>query len=275
MTQVAAAGAGKATGPRGTPRASGLGAAAATGQIKAAQARADLERKMVTGELQQQQQQQIQQDQMARAQQQQQARMAQAGMATQAQIQRGQMAGEAERARMQRQAQEEMRLNAIDNAAQQSLQKMAADKGVAVDDLLHTLEYSDKELELRRDAAEIEQIGFGMAMQNRQYLAEQNRIGRLRQLEDQQAWQTEMADLYSGWQVTDTLDQIGWQAAYNEKQRDFDYRLAGMNANMALQLAQAEIKAANQKAMIQAGTEAMTAGIKYGAKAGWFDEEEE
>jgi hypothetical protein len=43
---------------------------------------------------------------------------------------------------------------------------------------------------------------------------------------------------------------------------------------MALQLAQAEIKAANQKAMIQGGTKAITAGAMYGAQAGWFGGEE-
>ena len=164
-------------------------------------------------------------------------------------------------ARDQRGANEGLKIQSINAEAERTLKSLATQRDIEVDSIFAEFEHSNKELEFRRDAAKIEQLGHLIALQDRAYMDEIDRIGRERSLEDEIAFKEEMFRLTFGNELSDMTDQLMWQTKYNADQRTYERELAKIDAGAALQFAEAAIRDANRQAIAQGATDAAREGL--------------
>lgn len=251
---------GKASTGGSTPHASNIGETAAIEQSKAQGQQIGLQTATAANEVQNQSTALDQQAATFQAGQQAQGREAAQGLATQNTATREQIAGKADNALAQTAAQEGTQVASINANAEQKLKAWATERNISVDDIFADFEASDKELEQRRDAAQLEQAGFLMAMRDKSYVDEIQRVGQERGLQDELAFSEEVNRLTWGNELSDLLDKTSFQSAFNADQRTFERDLAQTDASWALKFAEAAIKDENNKAMIEGGTGLVKAG---------------
>ena len=182
-----------------------------------------------------------------------QGQMAQQEMATRG-VQAGEaLAGQQQLAGINREASEEMKNQQIESQSLLQLQNMSSKYNTNVNDIFAAFDRSTQELEFRKDAAELEQIAFSLAMADKAYLDELSRTGQERRLDDQQKFQEELARIMLGEKTTEFLKQIGFQEEVGEKKRDWNEELAAMGSNNRMDLAKMMLDEANERAMWEAG----------------------
>jgi len=209
----------------GAAQASQLGQQASTQeqQFKAAQERLAAQKRMATGE-----------------------------MAATGAMAREQMSAGAERSRKQLSANEEMKLNQMSSSFSQRTADLASQMGIAVDDIFAGFEQSNKQLEFRKDAAELEQAAFNLDMANDTLLREYNAIWSVQNLQNDLTFQKEYAKMQMGENTKAMLDQIGWQKAADADMRTFEEEIKTMDIDEAIALADASLKD-SQHSMIASG----------------------
>lgn len=181
-----------------------------------------------------------------------QRRMAESGLAAKGTMAREQLAGQTDIAAQQRASQEALKTNAINAQATNQLRNLSTARGVTLDNVFADFQQSGQELEFRRDAAQLEQLGFELAMSDKAYLDELTRIGRERGLYDDAAFRDEMSTIVLGGNLRDALDQLDFEKAYNGDVREWEKQLTEMGADAKIDLAKAMI-ADDQKQAIATG----------------------
>lgn len=177
-------------------------------------------------------------------------------------------------ARQNRSAEENMRMDAINNQATIQLRQLATQRDVSLDNIFSEFERSNKELQDRRDASQLEQLGFTMAMSDQSYMDEISRIGRQRGLDNDLQFKTEIATMTLGNELSAMADEMSWGRVFNATRREWEEEIAKISLDSAAQIARAEIKAANTQAMWQAVGTVAGAGIKYASSQGAFSNEQ-
>ncbi len=196
-----------------------------------------------------------------------QGRQAATNLATQGATARTQISTREDLTGMQRQATESTKTVQINNAAEQKLKELASDRRVTSADLFQSFDHSNQELEQRKDAAELEQLGFLLAMRDKSYLDELERVGQERGLQDEMAFREESTRLAFGNSTSDLLSKLGFQSAFNSDEREFEKQLSGIDAEGALAIATSAIKDANNQAVVQGGIQTAKAGADYWAES--------
>jgi len=166
-------------------------------------------------------------------------------------------------------ATEMRKTNEINNLADNQLKTLASQRQLALDDIFSSFEQSKKELEFRKDAAELEQLGFLMAMNDAAYVDELQAVAKERNLMDDQAYREEMLTVTLGDNFKNFLDEMGFREFYNEQGRINESELAKIDINSALQMAAAAARDANNQAIVGGIMGAGKAGMDY-----WVQEEE-
>ena len=166
-------------------------------------------------------------------------------------------------------AAEMRKTNEINNLADNQLKTLASQRQLALDDIFSSFEESKKELEFRKDAAELEQLGFLMAMNDAAYVDELQAVAKERNLMDDQAYREEMLTVTLGDNFKNFLDEMGFREFYNEQGRINESELAKIDINSALQMAAAAARDANNQAIVGGVMGAGKAGMDY-----WVKEEE-
>ena len=166
-------------------------------------------------------------------------------------------------------AAEMRKTNEINNLADNQLKTLASQRQLALDDIFSSFEQSKKELEFRKDAAELEQLGFLMAMNDAAYVDELQAVAKERNLMDDQAYREEMLTVTLGDNFKNFLDEMGFREFYNEQGRINESELAKIDINSALQMAAAAARDANNQAIVGGIMGAGKAGMDY-----WVKEEE-
>ncbi len=160
-------------------------------------------------------------------------------------------------------AKESLNVDQINAKADDTIRQLAADKSMSVDNIWREFTASSQDLAFRKDAAKIEEIGFTMAMRDKAYVDELNRIGAERQLTDKLNFQDESNRIQMGDALDQTMGQIQFKEALNADQRAWDIKLAQMSDEAAVMLAQAAISDAGKNQEISGAGEVMKAGINY------------
>ena len=156
---------------------------------------------------------------------------------------------------------ETLKVEQINTRADQALREMASERGIAVDQIFRDRDRSAKELAFRKDAAELEQVGFLLAMKDKAYVDELERIGAERDLSDKLNFQEEMQNVILGENLTLMLDQMGGKSALMADQRTWNEYLAKIDADAALALAQATLADEAKAQMISGVGNLAKAGI--------------
>jgi len=163
-------------------------------------------------------------------------------------------------------AAEMRKTNEINNLADNQLKTLASQRQLALDDIFSSFEQSKKELEFRKDAAELEQLGFLMAMNDAAYVDELQAVAKERNLMDDQAYREEMLTVTLGDNFKNFLDEMGFREFYNEQGRINESELAKIDINSALQMAAAAARDANNQAIVGGVMGVGKAGADYYAQ---------
>jgi hypothetical protein len=124
----------------------------------------------------------------------------------------------------------------------------------------------NKQLEFRKDAAQLDEKATMLALSDKQYLDELNRIGQQRNLEDNIAFNKELQASVFGNEMSKVMDQYGFQADQNVKERDLKKQLAQLSNGQIIEMANAAAKAANMQATYTAAGNVATSALDYFSK---------
>jgi hypothetical protein len=255
---------GKAGGGLGAPKSSNLAEQAARSQGRAAMATQSLMGRMASTGAEQSAGQVKQKGDIQRKQLASQAKQTRANIGLAEQQQAMELQSAKMGAAKKRASSERMKIRQVNAAADQRIDALVAEKDLMIDDLFDQFARSEKELEFRRDGANIEQLGHELALRDRTYLDELSRIGRERELQDNLNFVEESRRLILGNEVDSLIEELDWRRAFDAKERDFNYKIKNMSFNDAYKVFEAETKAANQKAMWEGGVSvASSAGQMY------------
>lgn len=163
-------------------------------------------------------------------------------------------------------AQESQRVQMINHNARTQLVNLLTDRSLTVDNLFSEFNFSKKELAFRRDAAMIEQRGFLLSLQDSEYMAELERVGKRRQLTDALEWREEVMRVRLGDQMVDFLDDIRFKKDFNADEREFTRKLQEWDWNHAAAMARAAARSKASRDRFAAISGLVTGGISVFGK---------
>jgi hypothetical protein len=254
---------GGVSAPGQSPKASMLGAEAAQANVQQAATQQSLEQQLASQQLGEAANQQAQQQQLAQQQLTAQRQMTQAEMAAKGTMAREELSGNEVRARVSLTAQEEMKTDAINGQYRNKINEMTSQRNIAVDDLFRDFSQSMEELDFRKDAAQLEQTAFQLAMKDKKYLQELQSVAKVRDLQNSLTFRKEAAILKFGEVTSSLLDELGWRRAFDADTREFTNMMSGMDIANAIRIADASISDSN-KSMIASGViQGVKSGVNY------------
>lgn len=177
-----------------------------------------------------------------------------------------QSSGEESQARLESQGR--MTTDQIMNNFDNALNKLETDTGLRRDQMFNAFQKSNKELEDRQDAAELEQVAFLHSMQDKAYLEEIGRISRQRQLEDDVSFQREVMETIFGNDFTRALNTAKFTIDMSKEDAEFYKDLKAIDLDTARAIVNAEAKSQATKSIIEGTTSAIKAGVDY-----WGDDD--
>lgn len=189
-----------------------------------------------------------------------QRRIAQQGLATQGQVASETRAANEGMALDKVDFDEGQRTELLNVKADQALRELASERGISIDNIFREFDRSEKELAFRKDAAQLEQTGFILAMRDKQYLDELNRVGAERDLQDKLNFQDEMNRIVLGDELDKLFDELNFKRGLNANQREWDSYIASLDVHSAISMANAAIQDDSRNQMIS--------GVGNTAKAG-------
>lgn len=175
-------------------------------------------------------------------------------LAASAAMTREALTGNEARAKVQLSSQEQNKLAQISNAYKNNLNKIASDQKLEMDDIWANFARENKELEFRKDSAQLEQLAHNAAMANEKYLQELNAIWTIQGLENELNFNKESANMAYGNTIMAILDKIGYQKIVDADDRTFREGLGRMDIDQALALGNAAIQQAQSKMIVSGVT---------------------
>lgn len=178
--------------------------------------------------------------------------LAQERLAAEAAAARAGVTAAEEEARLRRIAKGEATTADINAQAEQRLRDLASARNIQMDDLFAQFEASNLELADRKDAAQLEQMAFNLAMQDKKYLDELDKIGQQRTLENDLSYDEELQRISMEANLDQLMDDIGFQSSRKVADRDYQRQLAQIDIDTAIEIARASARDAATRAKWQA-----------------------
>ena len=166
----------------------------------------------------------------------------------------GALAGQEQQQLVELDAAKQRKLRSINSQAEAQLRALSAQGRMDADDLFADFKRSTQELEFRQDAAQLEQLGTLLALQDRKYVDELNRIGERRKLYDQANWAKEKARIIYGETLDGLMRDLNFQRGEDVSNRDYQRQLAQVDIDTAIAMANAAMRDEASRAMWEAGT---------------------
>jgi len=166
----------------------------------------------------------------------------------------------------------------IDNSAKESDRKLLdlkfnSEMSMKFDDLSRKVKYSNEDLADRKDAAELEHMGFILAMQDKEYQSQLEDIGRRNRLDDWAKQKENIAKTTIGGNMSNVLDAMGFARDQGALERAFKRENMIEDFNSAVKVVEAALEDAKQAAYISGTVGMATAGIDAAEKEGKFGED--
>ena len=137
-------------------------------------------------------------------------------------------------------------------------------------DLLAQSQASDKELEARDDALQLEQAAQALRLQDKEYAAQLDQIARERRVTDDISFRETARQELIGQNLDKTLKDINFNEAAASQRRITNYQSALDEIARAEAIMKAEAQDRIRAAKIGAVASAAKAGMSYGADEGWL-----
>lgn len=165
----------------------------------------------------------------------------------------------------QLQSDEQIKTTQLNAAADQKARELASNMSVSLDNIWRDFKQGEQDLAYRKDASQIEQVGFVLAMRDQSYVDELKRVGQERSLDDKISYQDEMTRVVLGDKMDMAIQQLGFKADLNADQRAWDIKLGQMNIDAAITIMNSEIQQQQQQQMISGVATAAVGVAKYAA----------
>lgn len=169
-------------------------------------------------------------------------------------------------------ANESMQVKEINSQARNQLAKLTAERDLTMDQMFAEFERSNKELELRRDAAALEQRAFLLALQDEQYTSSIQRIGKRRMLYNDLEYRKESLDIRLGSDFSAFLDEMNFKRGFNADAREFEKVLMSLDIERVRKMFEANAKAEGKRRMMMGVASMFTAGAQAFGKGGKSNE---
>lgn len=172
-------------------------------------------------------------------------------------------AGE-EEARIKREGTQQQQIKKMNAQSEQKLRDLASQKNTTLDNIFADYEFDTADLEDRRDGAELEQLGFLLALQDRKYLDSLEQIGVEQKLYTDMAFDRESQRLVLGEGMSELLTELGFRAEMDARDRDFQEQLGRIDIDTAIAIMQQGVSDFNERSKWEAiGTGASTVTKYY------------
>lgn len=190
-----------------------------------------------------------------------QTRMGQQQLAADAQIQSQQLAQTQQGLQQQEQVQRAgLDLQQKANTLQNKIQ---------TDQLLGDLSRDRSSLSLERDKSKLEQLSHNLALQDKQYVANLQRMGEMNRLNDGLQFREEMTKTIFADNNSLLSENLARDAARAQSARDWNQYLAKNNLAYIIDMDKRQTRAANEAAKWSAGGQILGAGIGMAAGRDW------
>lgn len=167
-----------------------------------------------------------------------------------------QLAGQESMQLQELDAAKQRKLKGISAQAESQLRALSAQGQMEVDDIFADFARSNQELAFRKDAAQLEQLGTLLALQDRKYIDELNRIGEQRRLYDRVNWDKEKSRIIYGENLNNLMNELQFKRGEDIANRDYQRQLAALDIDTAIAMAQATMRDEAQRQMWEAGISA-------------------
>lgn len=251
---------------QGGPAVSGIGQQIAQQQAQAAQQglaqqQAQQATQLAQGIEQQQAEQGFQQKQLGA-----QREEALAGLTTQEQMAAERRQAKDELADMQLTAQERAVTETLSNRYSNALADLASERGIVENNIFQDLARERKSLDADKYMAQLSQRAHMLAMSDKRYVAQIQKIGAVNDLRDTIAFKKEAMNLTFGENLKILNRSFDQQRLLNADQRQFAEEMSRMSINDAIAIAEQALKAQETAAVINS---TMAAGQSYMANTKW------
>jgi hypothetical protein len=147
----------------------------------------------------------------------------------------------------------------LNNQYADSLANLANERGVVENDLFQSLSQEMDSLTDDEAASRLEQTAHALAMADKSYLDEIERIGAERNLRDEINFKREAANLVFGKNLELLNRRLDSERLLNMDAREFKTEMAQMDINFAIEIAQQAAKAQAAANIISGGVQAASA----------------
>lgn len=165
----------------------------------------------------------------------------------------------------QEQAFSDQQLGQIEQAM--SAKQQAAQQSEAI---LNELEREGRKLDLQKDAARLEQIGFNLRMNNKQYIDNLNRSGKTSRLEDAIRFEEELKRAIFDDQIDLLNNDLSFRRLVDADERELARELSTISLQQAMEIASMQAEQINQTAKYNAIGQVVKGGAQ--AYAAYEDE---
>lgn len=140
--------------------------------------------------------------------------------------------------------------------------------------IVSDLERNMQQMDSRERVAKMEQAGFALRLQNKDYLSKLNREAQRAGLESELDFKEQMARTQFADMEDLFRDKLAFQRIADMSQREFQEEMSQIDINTALQVAQTQAKAASQQQLFQGIGQVIGAGASMAANnPEWFGDE--
>ena len=192
----------------------------------------------------------------------------QAGITAQTQMEGAQRQAQAEMSRTARSAQERQYLTNLTNQYANQLADLASQRGIVEQDLFSDFKQNVAQLSDAKAAAGLEQLSHALALSDRQYVDQLNRLGAERNLMDEIAFKREANELVFQNNLDILSDRLDKQRILNMDAREFKKEMAQMDINEAIRIAEQAAKAQATANILKGGIGVATSLSSYYAGQG-------
>lgn len=163
-------------------------------------------------------------------------------------------------------ASEAANLDRLTTNYQRALDDLASERGIASEDLFAQFRQGHQELAFRKDAAQLDQLAHQLALADKKYVAELQRVGQERRLGNALAFRAESLRLMLGDELADLMTKLNFQVDLNADQRAFDEQMAAMDADAAAAILATQVSTQNRQMIVEGLGTVAKAGATYYAK---------
>jgi len=180
------------------------------------------------------------------------------------------ISGQLEGQQFQQQNVDEKRQYAIQAAQIESKrQSMVQQAQIKTDQIMQEAQQQGRQLTFDQDANKLEELGFNLRLQDKQYVSQLQIQGAKQRLNDANSFKMAMAQTQFGDNYDTLKNKLDFNKVMSDNENDFLSQMQNIDVNAALEMADNAAKQANQQALYQGIGGLVTGGVKAaGAMSG-------